>query len=247
MSTSTSGQADPDDESILFGLDSKVTSEVQFLGGRPGSQLLGTGRLSDGVEYSVDHDRLAPPAVHRSSSSPTTRQRTPAAGGTGRRGRPRDWREVIPHRPGIRLDAIDPFADHLRRLQQETARPASGRRRGQRTSRSASRNRLHGLGGSRRGTSRTTSATSTPRWSPTLGVRLRRIDGFSHVAEAPTRPRSVRPGPAPDRTATGHGDNGTAVPCRSCTGPMQCRDDSDGLEAPAALLSPVRYGPTKRR
>jgi oligopeptidase B len=104
-----------DDEFILLGLDSKVTSEVRVL---PADDPTGTfSVLADrrqGVEYSVDHDRgsASRPSrflvVTNDQAEDFRLLEAPDHGGDHR-----EWGEIIPHRPGIRLDAIDPFADHL--------------------------------------------------------------------------------------------------------------------------------------
>ncbi|HEY2562518.1 MAG TPA: S9 family peptidase [Acidimicrobiales bacterium] len=104
-----------DDEYILLELDSKVTSEVRFLrGDDPGGSFSVLADRRQGVEYSADHDRgsAARPSrflvVTNDEAEDFRLLEAPDNGGDHG-----DWREVIPHRPGIRLDAIDPFADHL--------------------------------------------------------------------------------------------------------------------------------------
>ncbi|HWF22194.1 MAG TPA: S9 family peptidase [Acidimicrobiales bacterium] len=104
-----------DDEYILLGLDSKVTSEVRVLrADDPGGSFSVLADRRQGVEYSVDHDRGSATrpsrflVVTNDEAEDFRLLEAPDDGGDHR-----EWREIIPHRPGIRLDAIDPFADHL--------------------------------------------------------------------------------------------------------------------------------------
>jgi oligopeptidase B len=104
-----------DDEYILLGLDSKVTSEVHVLrADDPTGSFSVLAERRQGVEYSVDHDRGSATrsarflVVTNDEAEDFRLLEAPDHGGDRR-----EWRELIPHRPGIRLDAIDPFADHL--------------------------------------------------------------------------------------------------------------------------------------
>jgi oligopeptidase B len=104
-----------DDEFILLGLDSKVTSEVRVLAADdPTGTFSVLADRRQGVEYSVDHDRgsASRPSrflvVTNDQAEDFRLLEAPDHGGDHR-----EWGEIIPHRPGIRLDAIDPFADHL--------------------------------------------------------------------------------------------------------------------------------------
>jgi oligopeptidase B len=104
-----------DDEFILLGLDSKVTSEVWVLpADEPTGSFSVLAARRQGVEYSVDHDRGSATrpsrflVVTNDQAEDFRLLEAPDHGGDHR-----EWREIIPHRPGIRLDAIDPFADHL--------------------------------------------------------------------------------------------------------------------------------------
>ena len=104
-----------DDEYILLGLDSKVTSEVRVLrADDPAGSFSVLADRRQGVEYSVDHDRGSATrpsrflVVTNDEAEDFRLLEAPDDGGDHR-----EWREIIPHRPGIRLDAIDPFADHL--------------------------------------------------------------------------------------------------------------------------------------
>jgi oligopeptidase B len=104
-----------DDEYVLLGLDSKLTSEVRVLrASDPTGTFSVLAARRHGVEYSVDHDRgsAARPSrflvVTNDEAEDFRLLEVPDDGEHNEQ-----WREVIPHRPGIRLDAVDPFADHL--------------------------------------------------------------------------------------------------------------------------------------
>jgi oligopeptidase B len=106
-----------DDRYVLMGLDSKVTSEVRAL---DADDPLGAFTVIEprrhGVEYSVDHDRGDPGLgrdgrfliVTNDGAEDFRLMEAP----DDAPGRPQ-WREVIPARSDVRLDGIDPFADHL--------------------------------------------------------------------------------------------------------------------------------------
>ncbi len=106
-----------DDRYLLMGLDSKVTSEVRAL---DADDPLGAFTVIEprrhGVEYSVDHDR-GDPGLGRDSrflivtndGAEDFRLMEAPDHAPGRA----QWREVIPARSDVRLDGIDPFADHL--------------------------------------------------------------------------------------------------------------------------------------
>ena len=106
-----------DDRFVLMSLDSKVTSEVRAL---PADEPLGVFAVVEprrhGIEYMVDHDRGDPGRGRQSRFLILTND-----GAENFRlmeapddspGRPH-WKEVIEGRPGVRLDNVDPFADHL--------------------------------------------------------------------------------------------------------------------------------------
>ena len=105
-----------DDSFVLMSLDSKVTSEVRALAA---DDPLGAFRVVEprrhGVEYSVDHDRVGPEGgrprfliVTNDGAEDFRLMEAPEdAPGRDR------WTEVIPGRPGIRLDAVDPSAGYL--------------------------------------------------------------------------------------------------------------------------------------
>jgi oligopeptidase B len=106
-----------DDRFILVGLDSKVTSEYRALpADEPEGPFLVIEPRRQGVEYSVDHDR-GDPSEGRSSrflivtndGAEDFRLMEAPDDSPGRD----HWSEVIPGRPGVRLDGVDPFAEHL--------------------------------------------------------------------------------------------------------------------------------------
>jgi oligopeptidase B len=106
-----------DDRYILCGLDSKVTSEVRVLSADdPGGQFTIIEPRRQGIEYSVDHDRGDPDKgrqgrflIVTNDGAEDFRLMAAPDDAPGRA----SWTEVIPAREGIRLDAVDPFANHL--------------------------------------------------------------------------------------------------------------------------------------
>jgi oligopeptidase B len=106
-----------DDRYILCGLDSKVTSEVRVLSANdPGGQFTIIEPRRQGIEYSVDHDRGDPDKgrqgrflIVTNDGAEDFRLMAAPDDAPGRA----SWTEVIPAREGIRLDAVDPFANHL--------------------------------------------------------------------------------------------------------------------------------------
>ncbi|HWE71294.1 MAG TPA: S9 family peptidase [Acidimicrobiales bacterium] len=106
-----------DDRFILCGLDSKVTSEYRVLSADdPDGEFTVVEPRRQGIEYSVDHDRGDPGAgregrfliVTNDGAEDFRLMEAPDAS-PGRS----SWTEVIPAREGVRLDAVDPFANHL--------------------------------------------------------------------------------------------------------------------------------------
>jgi oligopeptidase B len=106
-----------DDQVILLGLDSKVTSEYRVLSADdPGGEFTVVEKRRQGIEYSVDHDR-----GDREGGRPSRFLIVTNDGAEDFRLmeapdhdlRRKAWTEVIPGRAGVRLDAVDPFADHL--------------------------------------------------------------------------------------------------------------------------------------
>ncbi|MGH9097872.1 MAG: oligopeptidase B, partial [Acidimicrobiales bacterium] len=106
-----------DDRYILCGLDSKVTSEFRVLSADdPEGDFSVVEPRRQGIEYSVDHDRGDPGAgrparflIVTNDDAEDFRLMEAPDDSPGRT----SWAEVIPAREGVRLDAVDPFADHL--------------------------------------------------------------------------------------------------------------------------------------
>jgi oligopeptidase B len=106
-----------DDRFILMGMDSKTTSEAWALDADdPLGEFAVIEPRRQGIEYHVDHDRGDPGAGRESRFLIVTNEDAEdfrlmeAPDATPGRAH---WHEVIPARPGIRLDNVDPFADHL--------------------------------------------------------------------------------------------------------------------------------------
>jgi oligopeptidase B len=106
-----------DDRYILCALDSKVTSEVRVLSADdPGGEFTIVEPRRQGIEYSVDHDRGDPDKgrqgrflIVTNDGAEDFRLMAAPDDAPGRA----SWTEVIPAREGVRLDAVDPFANHL--------------------------------------------------------------------------------------------------------------------------------------
>ncbi len=106
-----------DDRYVVLGLDSKVSSEVRVLDADDpwGDFAVIEPRRQD-VEYSVDHDR-GDPALGRDArflivTNDGAEDFRLLAAPDAAPGRDH-WREVLPGRPGVRLDGVDAFAGHL--------------------------------------------------------------------------------------------------------------------------------------
>lgn len=106
-----------DDRFLLMVLDSKVTSEVWTL---PADEPLGRFAVVEprrhGIEYSLDHDRGDPGTgrmarflIVTNDGAEDFRLMEALDETPGRA----HWSEVIPGRPGVRLEGIEAFADHL--------------------------------------------------------------------------------------------------------------------------------------
>jgi oligopeptidase B len=102
---------------VLIAVDSKVTSECHALpADDPEGEFTVLEPRRQGIEYSVEHDRADPAAGRPGRFLIVTNDgaedfrlmeapdRSPGRG---------SWREVISPRHGVRLDSVDPFADHL--------------------------------------------------------------------------------------------------------------------------------------
>ncbi len=106
-----------DDRFILLSLDSKVTSEFRALpADDPEGRFTVIEPRRQGVEYSVDHDRGDPSEgragrflIVTNDGAEDFRLMEAPDDSPGRD----HWSEVIPGRPGVRLDGVDPFAEHL--------------------------------------------------------------------------------------------------------------------------------------
>ncbi len=106
-----------DDRFVLMGLDSKVTSEYRVLDADdPEGRFSVVEPRRQGIEYSVDHDRGDPDRgrpgrflIVTNDGAEDFRLMEAPDDDPGRG----SWSEVIPGRPGVRLDAVDPFAGHL--------------------------------------------------------------------------------------------------------------------------------------
>ena len=106
-----------DDRYVLIGLDSKVTSEYRAM---PADEPEGRFEVIEprrqGIEYTVDHDRGDPSTgrggrflIVTNDGADDFRLMAAPDDSPARN----SWYELIPARPGVRLDAVDPFADHL--------------------------------------------------------------------------------------------------------------------------------------
>jgi oligopeptidase B len=106
-----------DDRFIVMSLESKMTTEVHVLSAdEPDAGPRVVEARRHGVEYSVDHDRGQPaggrPARFLIVTNDVAEDFRLVEAPEDDPGRHR-WRELIPGRPGVRLDAVDPFAHHL--------------------------------------------------------------------------------------------------------------------------------------
>ncbi len=106
-----------DDRCILMDLESKVTTEVRSLrADDPDGEFAVIEPRRHGVEYRVTHDRgdrdgrRAGRYLIVTNDGAEDFRLMGAPDAAPSRG---NWAEVIPHRPGVRLDAVDPFADWL--------------------------------------------------------------------------------------------------------------------------------------
>jgi oligopeptidase B len=106
-----------DDRYVLCVLDSKVTSEVRVLDADdPDGAFRVIEPRRQGIEYSVDHDRgnsaTGRPSrflIVTNDGSEDFRLMEAPDDAPGRE----HWSELLPARDGIRLDAVDPFAEYL--------------------------------------------------------------------------------------------------------------------------------------
>ncbi|MGH9079253.1 MAG: S9 family peptidase, partial [Acidimicrobiales bacterium] len=108
-----------DERFILMDLESKVTTEVHSLrSDDPFGEFVVIEPRRPGVEYRVTHDG-GDPDTHAGGVSRYLIVTNDGAEDFRLMAAPDDspardnWIEVIPHRPGVRLDSVDPFADRL--------------------------------------------------------------------------------------------------------------------------------------
>jgi oligopeptidase B len=100
-----------DDAMIVVMINSSMTSEVRFVSAdEPTGQLTLLEERRHGIEYGMEH--------FRDASQNGWWLKITNEGATDfrlltRREQDREWREIVPERPGIRLDGVDAFADFL--------------------------------------------------------------------------------------------------------------------------------------
>ena len=105
-----------DDAFVVCSLGSKVTSEVWVLDADvPDGELVVVEPRRQGVEYAVDHVRGDPgggvPGRFLIVTNDGAEDFRLVEAPDDRPGRA-SWREVLPSRPGVRLEGVDPFAGH---------------------------------------------------------------------------------------------------------------------------------------
>ncbi|GGK21728.1 oligopeptidase B [Pilimelia terevasa] len=94
-------------EYVLIDLHSKLTSEVLAVPAHaPAAPPVVVAPRRHGVEYTVEHhgDRFL--LLHNDGAEDFALAATPAAA-------PGPWTTLLPHTPGVRLEAVDAFHDHL--------------------------------------------------------------------------------------------------------------------------------------
>jgi oligopeptidase B len=98
------------DRFLVIGVGSKITSEWHLLDASDptGSTTLVAARET-GVEYDVDHRGDDLLIVTNADGAEDFKLVTAPVATPGRE----HWRDLVPHRPGIRLDDVQAFADHL--------------------------------------------------------------------------------------------------------------------------------------
>lgn len=101
------------DRFIVVASGSKTTSEYRFLDAdRPDAGWQVFSERREGLEYSLDHARLAGEDVFlvlHNHTGPDFELGTAPVAPT----RPEDWRPLIAHDPAVRLEDVDAFAGHL--------------------------------------------------------------------------------------------------------------------------------------
>ncbi|MDP9402713.1 MAG: S9 family peptidase [Actinomycetota bacterium] len=99
---------------ILLGLESKVTSEVRYVAADdPTGEFLVVQPREQGVEYDVDHHIDAGGErffiVTNADGAENFKLVEAPVGTPGKE----HWTEVVPHRPDVKLDGVEVFAEHL--------------------------------------------------------------------------------------------------------------------------------------
>ena len=104
-----------DDRFVVCALDSKTTSEVHVIeADDPGGVFRPLAPRRPGVEYHIEHDRDGREGAGRflvtTNDGGADFRLLEAPDGASD---PSGWTEVLPHRPGVRLEGVDAFAGHL--------------------------------------------------------------------------------------------------------------------------------------
>lgn len=98
---------------VMIAASSKTTSEYHFLDAADaGADPVCFATREDGVEYSLEHARIAGEdrfLVLHNASGPEFELATAPTAPTGRAG----WAPLLPHDPGVRLEDVDAYATHL--------------------------------------------------------------------------------------------------------------------------------------
>ncbi|MCH7883955.1 MAG: S9 family peptidase, partial [Planctomycetes bacterium] len=94
---------------LLLNLDSQITSEVRFLDAdHPFSEFRIIHPRQQGMEYGVEHHGDHFYIVTNDDAINFKLVRAPLGSPSKK-----NWTPVIPHRPGVKLDRVDAFRDHL--------------------------------------------------------------------------------------------------------------------------------------
>jgi oligopeptidase B len=98
-----------DERLVLVELHSRVTSEVLMIpADDPAHEPQVVQPRVQGIEYSVEHHLGSLVLLTNDRAENFRVLAAPLEGGD-----PRRWREVVPHRPSVRIDGLDVFAGHL--------------------------------------------------------------------------------------------------------------------------------------
>lgn len=94
---------------LLLNLDSQITSEVRFLDAdHPFSEFRTIHPRQHGMEYGVEHHGDHFYIVTNDDAINFKLVRTPLGSPSKK-----NWTQIIPHRPDVKLDRVDAFRDHL--------------------------------------------------------------------------------------------------------------------------------------